>query len=191
MSFPIHLAFRNMTHSDAVATQANEQAEKLAQFFAQIIACHVTVEPSARRHRQGKLYHVAIRLTVPGRQIVVDRDPPEHHAHEEIAVAIHDAFDAMRRKLQDYTRTLHGHVKTHEEPAHGHIVALFPDHGFIRTTEGDEIYMHRNSLTYGRYEDLKPGDEVRYVVHDGEGEKGPQASSVTPIGKHHPAPAAP
>jgi cold shock CspA family protein len=32
---------------------------------------------------------------------------------------------------------------------------------------------------------LRVGDEVRYVVHDGEGQKGPQASTVIPTGRNH------
>jgi cold shock CspA family protein len=32
---------------------------------------------------------------------------------------------------------------------------------------------------------LNLGDEVRLVIAEGESVKGPQASTVTPIGKHH------
>ena len=35
------------------------------------------------------------------------------------------------------------------------------------------------------FETLAVGDQVRLVVVTGESEKGPQASTVTPIGKHH------
>jgi cold shock CspA family protein len=35
------------------------------------------------------------------------------------------------------------------------------------------------------FETLEAGDEVRLVIHPGEGEKGPQASTVVPVGKHH------
>lgn len=191
MPYQIHLAFRHMMHSDAVAEQINGRAAELERFFPQIVACHVAIEPSSSRQRKGKIYHLSIRLTVPGREIVVDRDPAEHHAHEDISVAVHDAFDAARRKLQDYGRQLRGDIKTHEQPTRGRVLKLFLEHGFIESADGSEIYMHRNSVIGGRYDDLNEGDEVRYVLHDGEGEKGPQASTVTPVGKHHPTPPAP
>ena len=34
-------------------------------------------------------------------------------------------------------------------------------------------------------ERLEVGSEVRLVVAEGEGEHGPQASTVVPVGKHH------
>jgi cold shock CspA family protein len=37
----------------------------------------------------------------------------------------------------------------------------------------------------GRFSDLNVGDEVRIEVVDNESDKGPQASTVRPIGKHH------
>ena len=100
-----------------------------------------------------------------------------------------DAFDAARRQLEDYARRLRVDTKTHEPQAHGRIVRLFPDHGFIQSSDGQEIYLHRNVVAAGKLADLPVGDEVRFHVHEGEGEKGPQASTVISIGKHHLDPA--
>ena len=124
-------------------------------------------------------------LTVPNREIVVKRDPSEHHAHEDILVAVRDAFDAVRRQLEDYAREQRLDSKTHATPSHGRVASVFPDYAFIRTADGDEVYMHRNALTDGKFDDLTVGDEVRFFSHEAEGEKGPQASSVQKIGKHH------
>jgi cold shock CspA family protein len=63
-----------------------------------------------------------------------------------------------------------------------HLV-LESDHGFIAVSDGREIYFHRNSVTGGRFEDLKVGQEVRFS--EGIGDKGPQAMSVRLVGKHH------
>jgi hypothetical protein len=40
---------------------------------------------------------------VPGREIVVGREPA-NHAHDDMNVAIRDAFDAARRQLEDVAR---------------------------------------------------------------------------------------
>jgi hypothetical protein len=44
---------------------------------------------------------VRIDLTVPGAELVVSRDPELDHGHEDVYVAIRDAFDAARRQLAD------------------------------------------------------------------------------------------
>ncbi len=150
------------------------------------MSCRVVIEaPNRRRH--GDLYHIRVDLKVPGNEIVVKRDPPEHHAHEDIYVAVRDSFDAVRRQLEDHVRRQRGDVKAHDVPAHGLIGSLIAeqDYGFINASDGTEVYFHRNAVANGGFEKLQVGDEVRFSLHSGEGEKGPQASAVVPIGKHH------
>ena len=187
MAVPTQITFRNMDVSPAVEEQIRERADGLERYFPSIIACRVAVETAHHHQRKGRIFHIRIRLSVPGREIVVSRDPGEHHAHEDIQVAIRDAFDAARRQLEDHLRRLDAKVKTHEPPAHGRIARLVAegDYGFIESATGEEIYMHRDSVVGAKFEDLSVGDAVRYVEHPGEGEKGPQASTVVPIGKHH------
>jgi ribosomal subunit interface protein len=186
MQLPLQITFRHMDPSPAVEAHIRERADGLHRFFDRIMACRVVVEASSRRQHKGKIYHVRVDLTVPGREIVVKRDPSEHHAHEDILVAVRDAFDAVRRQLEDHARGARGEVKTHEEATHGRIVRLFKEqgYGFIQASGGVEIYMHRNAVTNSTFDALAVGDEVRYVVHEGEGEKGPQASTVVLVGKH-------
>jgi len=188
MQIPLQITFRNMSPSFVVQAHIRERAKALGRRFGRIMACRVMVEASARHHRKGKLYHVRVDLTVPGREIVVSRDPAQHQAHEDALVAVRDAFDAASRRLQDYARTARSDVKLHAVPDHGRIARLFKekDYAFIRSSTGDEIYMHRNALAAGSFDALAEGDEVRYVVSEGEGDMGPQASTVTLVGKHHP-----
>jgi cold shock CspA family protein/ribosome-associated translation inhibitor RaiA len=190
MQLPLQIAFRNMEGTESIDAQIRRRAEDLDHFYDRIMGCRVVVESAHRHHHQGRIYHVRIDLTVPGGEIVVNRDPAEHHAHEDLHVAIRDAFDAARRQLEDHVRHARGQTKTHEAPDHGRIVRLFPaeGYGFIAAADGEEIYMHRNSVAGDAFDKLQIGDEVRYVVHPGEGEKGPQASTVIPVGKHHPSP---
>ncbi|MBC7173327.1 MAG: cold shock domain-containing protein [Polyangiaceae bacterium] len=54
-------------------------------------------------------------------------------------------------------------------------------YGFIETSDGLRIYFHRNAVAEGSVDDLAIGEEVRFVLAEGEGEKGPQASTVVPI----------
>ena len=103
------ITFRDIPHSDAVEAAIREKAEKLHQYFDRIIACDVVVEAPHTHHNKGVLYHVRIDLTVPDEELVVSRSHDDKHAHEDVYVAIRDAFDAMRRQLKVYARKHHDH----------------------------------------------------------------------------------
>ncbi len=184
MKIPLQITMRDVSHSDAVEAAIQEKAEKLDQFCDQIMSCRVMLESPHRHHHKGKIYHIRIDLTVPDEEIVVKRDPPEHAAHEDVYVAIRDAFDATRRRLQDYVRRRRGDVKTHPVAHHAKVFQIFPagDYGVLRTPDGREVYFHRNSLVDIDFDRLALGTEVQYVEE--EGREGPQAVSVT-VGKHH------
>jgi hypothetical protein len=53
-------------------------------------------------------------LTVPGYVIAIHRSHGADPSHADAYVALRDAFNAARRKLQDYERHKRGHTKTHQ-----------------------------------------------------------------------------
>lgn len=185
MQVPVEIRFQNMDRSPTIEAAVRERAQKLERFADHIISCHVSVEAPHKHHRHGKLYHVAVDVRTPGGEIVASRSPDEHHAHEDVYVAVRDAFKAAQRQLQDYVRVQRGKVKPHEVPLHGTITVLHPDqdYGRIRTPDGREIYFHRNSVLNADFDRLEVGMETRFSEEPGE--RGPQASSVQIIGKHH------
>ncbi|MBW7852014.1 MAG: HPF/RaiA family ribosome-associated protein [Rhodospirillales bacterium] len=185
MQIPLQISYRGFAGTEAIEADIRARADELDRFYGRIMGCRVVVETLHRHHHKGTLYHIRIDLTVPGAELVVKRDPAEHHAHEDIHLAIHDAFDAARRMLEDHARRVRDDTKTHAVPMHGTVLRLLPDYGFIGTPDGGEVYFHRNSVVGADYDKLEAGAEVRFHMHEGEGEKGPQASTVTPIGKHH------
>lgn len=182
MRLPLQISFRNMHHSDAVERAISERAQRLDRFCDRIMGCRVIVETRHRKH-QGNLYHVRIDLTLPGHEIVVGREHPLRHADEDVYVAVRDAFDAARRRLEDYARRRDNRVKSHESPPCGRIAWLDRGrgYGFIGTPDGREIYFHRNSVLNAGFDRLEVGAPVRY--HEEAGEKGPQASTVHVEGK--------
>jgi cold shock CspA family protein/ribosome-associated translation inhibitor RaiA len=183
MAVDVQLSFRRMDPSPSVETQVRRLAAELEQFSDRISACRVMVEAGHQSQRQGKIYHIRIDLAVPGGKIVVSREPGLDHAHEDMHVAIRDAFDAARRRLQDHMRKMEGQTKPHAPHTIGHIVRLFPDrgYGFLATDTGEEIYVHSNSVHGDGFAHLKIGDRVRYVLDEETGEKGPLASAVFPL----------
>jgi ribosomal subunit interface protein len=178
MEVPPKISFRDIAPSEAIESRVLERIAKLEQMYGRVIRCDVAVEAPHRRHRQGKVFRVRVHLTVPGAEIVAGRDPAEHHAHEDVYVALRDAFDAVERRLEDRARRIRGDVKSHEPQPTGRVVKLFPDagYGFLVTPDGREIYFHRNAVQNGGFDRLEIGSTVRFAEELGE--NGPQATTV-------------
>ncbi len=185
MKLSPQISFRNMLPSAALEQNIRERASKLDEFYGRIMSCRVMVEAQHRHHHQGNTYHVRIDLTVPGHELVASRDPGKDHAHEDVYVAVRDAFDALHRQLEDFARRQRAEVKAHEAPAHGRIAELnwHEEYGMIETVDGREVYFHRHSVVNADFDKLKIGDSVRF--NEEMGDLGAQASSVLVEGKHH------
>lgn len=174
MKLPLQITTRNVSLSEAAADTIRDKAAKLETFYDSIMACRVLVEAPHRHKHQGIPYNVRLDITVPGGEIVVKREP-----NEDLYVAIRDSFDAARRQLQTFARRQRGQVKIHEAPPTGHVRDLHEEYGFIETTDGREVYFHRNSVKgNGGFDHLAPDAEVKFVEEDGE--QGPQATVVMP-----------
>jgi ribosomal subunit interface protein len=104
MQTPLQITFRDFERSEAIAAKINERAAKLESYYHSIIGCRVTLEAQHKHHRRGNHYQVRFDVTVPGSELVANRESDEHHSYADVYVAIRDAFDAMRRQLEDYAR---------------------------------------------------------------------------------------
>ncbi len=187
MELPPRVTFKGMDSSPAIESDVARQVEKLERRFGRIVSCRIVVEAPHRHHRTGRLYRVSVDLKIPGHEIAANSTGPKNHAHEDMHVAIRDAFAAVMRKLQDHARKGQGAVKTKRAPFHGRIARLIAEngYGFIHTSDGQDVHLHKDAVAGGRFDKLKADQEVRLMITEGEGEKGAQASStVTPIGKH-------
>jgi ribosomal subunit interface protein len=108
MQLPVQITYRGMESSATLDDAVREKAAKLEQFHPRITSCRVVIEQTARHKTKGKEFVVRVDLTAPGAEIAVNRD----HA-EDVYVALRDAFDAARRKLEDFAREQRGEVKRH------------------------------------------------------------------------------
>ncbi|HEY2646205.1 MAG TPA: HPF/RaiA family ribosome-associated protein [Candidatus Acidoferrales bacterium] len=131
MTLALQVTFRNMKHSTEVEDWIRAEAEKLETFYHRIVGCHVAIEVPHRHHKKGKPLHVCIELMLPGKEIVVKREPvavrrapvngeaaafshlPAKSGHEDLQLVIHDAFKAAGRRVQDFARRQRGEVKRH------------------------------------------------------------------------------
>jgi cold shock CspA family protein len=178
MQIPMQITFRYMARSDALETAIREKAEKLNEFYPRIMSCRVVVEEVAAHKHQGKLYGFHIDVKVPGREFAITRD-----RHEDVFVALRDAFDAAKRKLEEEVRVQRGDVKVHELPQHGRVAKLDIEggFGFIEAGDGTELYFSRENVVAPGFDSLSPGVAVQFLVeYAGDG---PQAKRVS-AGKH-------
>jgi len=182
MDQPLEIAFHNLQPSPAIETELRRRVDKLERRFGRLVGCRVSVERLHSQHRTGNIFEVHITLGLPGRELAVSRPPQkakQRYANPDIHASIRDAFDAAERQLEAFK----GIVRSDTSPPSasaltGEVALIEPgaDHGFILNSTGSQLYFHRDSVTNGRFEDLKPGATVRYVEE--EGDAGPVASKV-------------
>lgn len=179
MQIPLQITVRDVPQSEAVEARIRQKVGKLDEFFDHIISCRVVLEAPHRHKHQGKQYTLRIDISVPGHEIVVNRDH-----HEDVYVALRDGFDAARRQLEEYVSRIRRDTKTHVPERVGHVLRLSPDEGIgiIAAPDGSELYFDRGNVVSPRFEQLKEGDEVKFIEEiAGEGA---QAKRVS-IGHHH------
>lgn len=182
---PVEITFHEMDGTDALRGDIREHAEKLEQFAPEMIKCEVVLQPAEHRHHQGNRFVTRIRVTLPGGELDVSHAPSGDQSHEDAYVAIRDAFDAMRRRLQDFRRKRQRKVKHHEPPSEGRIQYVDRERGYgvIGTPEGREIHFHANSLVDAEFERIEAGDEVRFS--EAADEEGPWATTVHVLTHHY------
>jgi len=203
MTKPVQVTFRNMKPVAAIEEVIHARVAWLETFYPDIVGCRVLVEIPHRHRGRGRHVGVRVELSLPGEDAVVSHAPTlhgrlkdvEHEAHHKgddieavhkyALVAVHEAFDAARRRLQDFARRQRADVKTHQAPAHGRVVSLpaGDDHGFIESADGRLLYFHRASVLVDGLPRLDLGSEVAFVEEAGD--RRPQASTVRVLGKHH------
>lgn len=150
MRLPVQITFHAMDRSDAVEAAAREKAGHLERFYTDITSCRVAVDLLQKHHQQGRPFGVRIDLTLPGRELVVNRVE-----NEDVYVAVRDAFDAMKRQLEDAVRQRRGQQKHHSRELHGEVA---------------------------RFEQVRIGSAVQFIVEVAA--QGLQAKRVS-LGKRH------
>ena len=97
------IRFLGLEPSPAVETAAREKVDKLDRFYGDLMSCRVTIELVDKHQHRGRHYAVRIDTTFPGRELVVDRVQDE-----DVYVALRDAFDDMKRQIEDNVRRMRG-----------------------------------------------------------------------------------
>jgi len=93
------IRFLGISPSPALLAMIREHCSKLDLFCRELIACRVFVEMVDKHQRHGRQFSVRIDLTLPGHELTVNRA-----RSEDVYGALHDAFHAMTRQIEDTVR---------------------------------------------------------------------------------------
>lgn len=99
MQLPVRVTFHGMRHSAALEEAIRERTARLERHHPRLISCRAVLGRAARHKQQGKEFVVRLDIKAPGADIAINRD----HS-EDPFVAVRDAFDAARRKLNALAR---------------------------------------------------------------------------------------
>jgi ribosome-associated translation inhibitor RaiA len=128
MTHAAQVSFRNIPVSPALEQEIRARVAWLETFYSGIVGCRVVIEVPHRHRARGRPVRVRVELSLPGDDIVVSHAPTLHAtlrrlqgdeahkcedvdgARKDALVAIHDAFDTARRRLEDYARRQRGDV---------------------------------------------------------------------------------
>lgn len=180
MQVALHITLRGLSTSEALDAAIRKHAARLDRFHSRVTGCHVTVERPHQHHHKGGVYRVSVDVLIPGGNVIVSHEPGLNHAHEDVYVALRDAFDAAVRRVEDVLRRPRAERHPHEPALEGKVLRLHPNegYGFLETDDGLEVYFHQNSVLGQEFEHLEVGDRVRVVVAESESRRGPQATTV-------------
>ena len=128
MPVPLRIILRHVRPTVFVRQDVTDRVEALQKFHPKLAGCRVVVEMPHRHRAAGNRYHVRIELKLPGEVIVVAHEPLVRGAvpaddkltkaaeadvvARYLHVAIHDAFEAARRRLRDVATRQRSTAKT-------------------------------------------------------------------------------
>jgi ribosomal subunit interface protein len=175
MQIPLEISTREVTLSPQIEAELRKRAGKLERHFNRITSCRIALErPAGNHHHDGGPYRVRVDVTVPGMELVADKQA------EEIFIAIRDAFDAAERQVEAFVERRRSFVKSAGASPEGEVVRLFAEEGFgfLTAPDGREVYFHRNAvLDPPGFDKLAVGSRVCFAEE--QGLEGPQASTVS------------
>lgn len=179
----IQITLRGIDASEAIERAVLESVAEMDCHDVHL--CRVLIDAPRQSNRAVALYLVRIELHLRGDRPVSTRQRRYHHAHENLFVAIRDAFDYAKLTLADHWWSLSESHETSVRTARAEVVGLFPrdGYGFAELANGTHVYFHETSVVGSAFSSIQIGDRVGLVLAEDERGDSPHASAVLLIGK--------
>ncbi len=114
MQTPLQIAFEGVDRSESIEARIREEAASLDHMDQRITSARVVIAKLQHRHHKGEPYQIRIHLTIPGAaDINVSHESSAVKHDDDILVAIHHAFRAAHRQLEDMLHKREARDKTH------------------------------------------------------------------------------
>jgi ribosomal subunit interface protein len=95
------LTSRDIPLSESMYAAVEEQIAMLERFVSRVAHCEIVLSRPHMHHRKNRFHHVRLRLKMPTRDIVIDREVEKNSRHLSFKLALHDAFDSLQRRLEN------------------------------------------------------------------------------------------
>jgi len=112
------IVFTGVDPSEPPRVEIRAWLAKLGALTAPMTGYRVVIE-AVDEGRKTRVYRVRMELTMPSAVVVVGLDHPINGPHEDVYVAIRNAFRAARRQLES-------HAQLHVQDASGVFAAVAP-----------------------------------------------------------------
>lgn len=100
MTNDIQIVFHSIDQTDALTEAVAKRIDKLERYCDQIINGRVVLDSPHNHHHKGKVYSVSIEIHTPQIEVRVNQEQHDKQAHEDLYVAIRDAFNVAERQLR-------------------------------------------------------------------------------------------
>lgn len=95
----LEISFRDIEHSDAIEYQIREKASKLTSRYDEITGIRAVVGLPHNHSHKGNIAHISLEVGLPGETVAITHDHHDKSEHENMYVALRDAFDKAQRKI--------------------------------------------------------------------------------------------
>ena len=114
MTNEFQIVYHNIDQTEAISDAVQKRIDKLERYCDQIINGRVVLDSPHNNHQKGKVYSVTLEIHTPALEVRVNQDQHDNHAHEDLYVAIRDAFNVAERQLKSVDKK-HRATPLHKE----------------------------------------------------------------------------
>ena len=112
MDTPLEITFKGLDRSAAIEAKITEKAAKLERVFDRMTHCRVVVAAPNKHHHKGKSYEIKIDIGIPDHApLILTHESHVGDAQEDLQIALRDAFDAAKRRLDEIAERIKGSAR--------------------------------------------------------------------------------
>ena len=114
MTNEFQIVYHNIDQTEAISEAVQKRIDKLERYCDHIINGRVVLDSPHNNHHKGKVYSVTLEIHTPELEVRVNQDQHDNHAHEDLYVAIRDAFNVAERQFKSIDKK-HRATPLHQE----------------------------------------------------------------------------